>query len=207
MPGRRGGRLATGDPRDAWSRLRMATSERRMDGDGELGASMDSSLAALGESKASVMFCFVESSRGLRFARFSGEKKKALSESFFFGREGLKRKVLRIKAAEAEDVDAVVVANGPCARLKRASGLGWEVDFGSRGVQGTGGANGEAAATEIVFRRHSVIVACRGTGRTGCDMDGEKAGEEEGGGRRGRAWETCQATCGLASHTAQLRAA
>jgi hypothetical protein len=182
-----------------------------MDGDGELGASMDSSLAALGESKASVMFCFVESSRGLRFARFSGEKTKALSESFFFGREGLKRKVLPIKAAEAaeaEDVDAVVVANGPCARLKRASGLGWEVDFGSRGVQGTGGANGEAAATEIVFRRHSVIVACRGTGRRGCDMDGQRRrGKKRSG--RGRAEGTCQATCvcGLASHTAQLREA
>jgi hypothetical protein len=167
-----------------------------MDGEGELGASMASSLAALGESNDNVMFCRVESRRGLRFARFSGEKKKALSESFFFGRVGLKRKVLPIKAAEAEDaedVDVVVVAKGPWARLKRASGLGWEVDFGRRGVQGTGGAaNGEAAATEIVFRRHSVIVACRGgqggQGGRGLfiwkDREGEGRRAEDGRGER-----------------------
>ena len=110
-----------------------------MDGEGELRASIESSLAAAVdievESKDRVMFCFVESRSGFRFARFSGEKGKALSESFFFGAVGLKRKVF----PTTDDLGLGAVAKGPCARWKRASGLGWLVDFGSRGVEGGGG--------------------------------------------------------------------
>jgi hypothetical protein len=53
------------------------------DGDGEV--SRVSSFAALVFPRNMPMFGFVESWRGVRFARFSGEKRKELSESFFLG--------------------------------------------------------------------------------------------------------------------------
>ena len=141
----------------------MARSERRMDGEGEQRVSMESSLAAAVDmaldSKDRVTFCFVVSRRGFRFARFSGEKRNALSESFFLGAVGLKRKVFPM----TDGLGWGAVAKGPCARWKRASGLGWLVDLGSRGVEGGGGgANGDAAATEMGFGRHSVMLASPG---------------------------------------------
>jgi hypothetical protein len=102
----------------------MVTSERRMDGEGELGTSMESNLTAaegMGvESKERAMFCLVEERRGFRFARFSG-KRNALSESFFFVATGLKRKVFPMMPGEALGEQET---NGPWARRRRVPGLG-----------------------------------------------------------------------------------
>ena len=92
-----------------------------MDGEGE---SRDSIFAAAVVSNVTAMFGLWESWRGLRLARFSGENRNELSESFFFGAADPKRNVLPRMAAAGEEEWRGMPKGHSAERWRRLSGLG-----------------------------------------------------------------------------------